>query len=102
MDEATRERLAQEDAAAKHQKTLLKLAEEKRKTASAEARTAGSAVKLAESKRKIQALTLTARRERQISDNLDLARCYAAEVCEKLRMLTPAQKTAMLQRTPQL
>ena len=94
-DDATRKRVAEEDAEAKHQKTLLKLAEEKRKTANAEARRSGHAVKMAEPLRKTHALTLAARRQRRTSDNIDVARCYAAEVSDKLRRLNPGEKKAM-------
>ena len=52
-------------------------------------------MKLAESKRKIHALTNAARQARATEDKLNIACCYADEVSEKLRSLTPSQKKAM-------
>ena len=50
---------------------------------------------MAESRRKMQALASVARQARKKSENLDIARCYASEVCEKLQSLPPSQKKAM-------
>ena len=80
--EATRKRLADQDLKAKELTARTKLAELKRKTASAEARKTASEAKMAESRRKMQKLASVARQARKKSENLDIARCYASEVCD--------------------
>ena len=95
VTDATRERLAIEDAEQKTQKTLLKLAEEKRKIAWSEKCKTSNEAKMVEPRRKMQALTAEAKKAKKARDDLDIARSYADEVYEKLKALTPSQKTEM-------
>ena len=84
---AERDRVAQEDREIRGMNARVKLAEELRKKASAEARTSSNEAKKLESTRKMKALTATARDAKKQREDHHVSRCYATEVCDKLALL---------------